>query len=330
MDGVMQTFRDWVRLPENATAQAAVWRAAQAAARGILSTALNPLFLHGPTGSGKSHLGAALVRRASQQRQDLVVSRLAATAFVAGSEEGTDVVGEMQQADLIVLEDLQQLPSRSVAALVDIMDKARSQGRLVMLTANAGPAQLKHLPYRLTSRCGAGLVVGLQPLARSSRLLFLQDRARRRRVDQDTALTWLADRLSGSARELEGAVVRLQSLTRLLGRPPALEELEEHFRPEAEASQITVDGIVRRVGRYFQVSPGELRAAGRARQAVLPRQVGMYLARRLTPLSLQQIGAYFGGRDHTTVLHACRKVEQALSGDTALECAIRHLDAELA
>jgi chromosomal replication initiator protein len=249
---------------------------------------------------------------------------------VAGADDGVDVAREARQADLIVLEDLQRLPSRSVAAAVEVLDQARAQGRLVMVTANGGPAQLGHLSARLTSRCSSGLVVGLQPLARSSRLTFLQDRARRRRLNQEEALVWLADHLGGSARELEGAVVRLQTLTRLLGHPPDIDELEEHFRPEAESRRTTVEGIVRRVGRYFQVTPRDLRAPGRARQAVLPRQVGMYLARRLTPLSLQQIGAYFGGRDHTTVLHACRKVEQALSSDAALEGAIRCLHAELA
>lgn len=211
-----------------------------------------------------------------------------------------------------------------------MLDQARAQGRLVMLTANSGPAQLGHLPMRLTSRCSSGLVVHLQPLARPSRLLFIQDRARRRGVHQEEALAWLAQNLDGSARELDGAVARLQTLTRLLGHPPAVDELKEHFRPEADARRMTVEGIVRRVGRYFQVTPRDLVAGGRARQAVLPRQVGMYLARCLTPLSLQQIGDYFGGRDHTTVLHACRKVEQALSSDAVLKGAIRCLQAELA
>ncbi len=327
----MQTFAGWVRLPENATASAAAWRAARAVATGPVPTALNPLFLHGPAGSGKSHLAAALVRRATHYRSDLVATAVAADAFSAtADEESVDALREAHQADLIVLEDLQRLLSRSAAAAADLVDHARARGRLVVLTANAGPAQLGQLSTRLTSRCASGLVVGLHPLAPPSRLAFLQDRARRRRLDQPEALVWLADRLGGSARELEGAVVRLDALARLLGHPPGLDDLEEHFRPEADARRATVEGIVHRVGRYFSVTPRDLRAPGRARQAVLPRQVGMYLARRLTALSLQQIGAYFGGRDHTTVLHACRKVEQALTTDAVLEGAVRRLHAELA
>jgi len=105
--------------------------------------------------------------------------------------------------------------------------------------------------------------------------------------------------------------------------------LAEQFRIEAEAQRTTVERIVQRVGQYFQVAPRQMKSRDRSRGSLLPRQVGMYLARLLTGLSLEQIGAYFGGRDHSTVLHACRKVEQALTQDVNLSGAVRQLHAEL-
>jgi chromosomal replication initiator protein len=189
---------------------------------------------------------------------------------------------------------------------------------------------LTRLPERLTSRLACGLVVGLEPLAVASRLAFLEDRARRRRlcVGPDV-LAWLAEHVSGSARQLDGALKRLATLAELHGEPPDVTAVAEAFRTDADAARPSVERIIERVGRYFRVEPGEVCSRRRGRNALLPRQVGMYLARALTPLSLEQIGAHFGGRDHSTVLHACRKVEQALAGDTVLSGAVRQLHADL-
>src|SRR5262249_25083501 len=147
---------------------------------------------------------------------------------------------------------------------------------------------------------------------------------------QTAVLEWLSGHVAGSARQLEGALVRLETLIRLHDGPPDVSALAEHFRTEAEAGRPTVERIAQRVGRYFQVEPTQLQSRRRSRNALVPRQVGMYLARQLTELSLRQIGAYFGGRDHSTVLHACRKVEQALAKDVTLSGAVRQLHADLA
>src|SRR5262249_37843500 len=122
----------------------------------------------------------------------------------------------------------------------------------------------------------------------------------------------------------------LEALVRLHDRAPDLASVAAHFQAEAEFARPTVERIAERVGSYFRVDPRQMQSRRRLRSALLLRQVGMYLARQLTPLSLAQIGAYFGGRDHTTVLHACRKVEQALSSDAALSGAVRQLQADLA
>jgi chromosomal replication initiator protein len=172
--------------------------------------------------------------------------------------------------------------------------------------------------------------VGLEPLQAGSRLALLQDKAQRRQLAVSLdVLAWLAEHLTGGGRQLDGALVQLEMLARLHPRLD-LANVVDYFRAQAEAGQSTIDRIALRVGGYFRVSPGQLQSRGQARQIVLPRQVGMYLARRLTRLSLEQIGAYFGGRDHSTVLHACHKVEHALVRDAALSGVVRQLHAELA
>ena len=151
-----------------------------------------------------------------------------------------------------------------------------------------------------------------------------------RPTEEDEVVAWLARHVAGSARQLEGALTRLEQLAAGLGRPVRVEDLAEHFGEEAEARVPTMERIVQRVGRYFRVEPRQLCSTRRSRAVLLPRQVSMYLARQLTGLSLEQIGAYFGGRDHSTVLHACRKVEQALGQDAGLGGAVRQLHADLA
>jgi chromosomal replication initiator protein len=174
-------------------------------------------------------------------------------------------------------------------------------------------------------------VVALQPLGPASRLALLQDKAQRRQLAVGTeVLTWLAEHLTGGGRQLEGAAAQLQTLAQLRRDPLDLDTVAGHFREQAEAGRVTVERIAEHVGDYFAVEPRQLQSRRRYRNVLVPRQVGMYLARQLTELSLEQIGAYFGGRDHSTVLHACRKVHEALEHDAVLSGAVRQLHASLA
>jgi chromosomal replication initiator protein len=340
----MQTFASWISLAENQAARLAVEQVGQSIGGQRSRQAINPLYLCGPTGTGKSHLVSALLAAVVQQAPDLRLSFLPARDLeglflsAPASENRDDDVEDLaaaRRADLLVVEDLQHLSTRVVEAFVHLVDSGLRRQQQLVFTALSGPAELTHLPARLTSRLGSGLVVGLAPLGPSSRLTFLQQRAARRGIDPERlgglpVLAWLADHLPGSARQLDGALTRLEERTRLQERPPDWDQLLAEFQIEADRSRPTVERIAQRVGHYFQVQPRELKSRDRSRNTLLPRQVGMYLARQLTPLSLQQIGAYFGGRDHSTVLHACRKVELALRRDIHLSGAVRQLHADLA
>jgi len=328
-----QSFQTWVSLPENRSAQTAVERVAEGVCQRRARLTLNPLYLHGPAGTGKSHLAAALLANVTSRCPDLVAVPLETRDLESAGKEDEDAnLTAARQADLVVVEDLQHLAGKVVEPLVQLIDRCQSRQRQLVVTATTGPAELGQLPGRLTSRLASGLVVGLQSLSPSSRLTFLRDRCERRgRLTQAVppeVLAWLAGNLPGSARQLEGALGRVETLLRL-HEELTVPLLAEQFRTEADSRRPTVERIAQRVGDYFQVEPRRLQSRARSHDSLLPRQVGMYLARLLTGLSLEQIGAYFGGRDHSTVLHACRKVEQALTRDVNLSGAVRRLHADL-
>jgi chromosomal replication initiator protein len=326
----MYTFTHWVTTPENRFACVAVRRVADCVASRRRRRTVNPLFLHGPAGTGKTHLVNALAADVTRRCPDLIVCLLPAADCRPEETPADEWLAAARECDLLVIEDVQHLPERSTEALVGVIDDRQARGRQMVFTASPGPGQLTRLPARLTSRLACGLVVGLEPLAPASRLAFLEDQAQRRRLDvEPDVLAWVAERVGGSARQLQGALKRLEALGRLEGQALDLASAAEAFRADADAARPSVERIIERVGRYFRVAPGQLCSRQRGRNALLPRQVGMYLARQLTPLSLGQIGAHFGGRDHSTVLHACRKVEEALARDTALSGAVRRLHADL-
>jgi len=327
----MQTREPWILLPENRAARQAVERVLECVrGRGPRRT-INPLFVHGPAGTGKTHLMNDLVAQALRQAPDLQAALLQASEVLpAAPGEVHEDVAAARQADLVVVEDLQHLPARAVEAFVGLLDRCLARQRQLVCTAAAGPGHLPHLPGRLTSRLAQGLVVGLETLCPASRRDYLRQCIQTRGLSVPAdVVDWLADHTPGSVRQLEGALVRLHNLAGSLGRAVCLADVTGAFQQDAEIRALTVERIAQRVGRYFQVAPGNLCSRRRSRDALLPRQVGMYLARQLTELSLQQIGAYFGGRDHSTVLHACRKVEQALTRDLALSGAVRQLHADL-
>jgi chromosomal replication initiator protein len=272
----------------------------------------------------------------TQRRPNAVVSFLAggdlALLFRPEADDGrlAPARESARKADLLIVEDLQHLDAPVMEALIQVFEERKARQLQMVFTALDGPGQLRQFPARLTSRLASGLVVGLPPLSPRSRRAFLEERARQKELrPRPNVLDWLADNVSGSVRQLEGSLARLETLTRLNGQPPDAEAVAAAFREDADAHRLTVEKIAQRVGRHFQLDPRRLKARDRARHILLPRQVGMYLARKLTRLSLQQIGAYFGGRDHSTVLHACRKVERALTCDPSLSGVVRRLHADL-
>ena len=325
------TFARFLALPENRSGLVAVQRlAARLGSRRLA----NPLYLHGPAGTGKSHLVAALIDEVTRNSPQTVVASLTAAdlniwARTPAGDSEPDLRDTLANSDLVTIEDVQHLRRQAAESVAGLFDTLEARDVPVVFTASVGPRDLD-LPARLRSRLASGLVVGLAPMQVDSRLAFLQDRAARRQLAVPrNVLAWLAEHLPGSGRELEGALNKLEAVSRTTSRALDLDTVTDLFAEQVEASRPTVERIAARVSNCFQVLPRDLKSTRRSRQVLLPRQVGMYLARQLTPLSLEQIGDYFGGRDHSTVLHACRKVEQALASDPVLSDTVRQLHAEL-
>ncbi|HXD89270.1 MAG TPA: helix-turn-helix domain-containing protein [Urbifossiella sp.] len=241
---------------------------------------------------------------------------------------------ELVDCDLLVLEDLQLLPPRHADAISALLDRRLSRRKATIATASVGPAKLKQFPRRLTSRLAGGLVVHLEPLSPPSRRTFLELAAAERdlRLTPD-AVDWLTSQTTGGGiRQLLGLLGNVATAASHfpppLGRTAVQTILTGAGHPAAEHSDIA--RIVRQVAAAYGVTRKELLGPSRLRRVLVPRQVAMYLARELSGLSLPRLGSAFGGRDHTTVLHACRKVEAEAEIDAALAGMVKQLRAELA
>ena len=326
-------------LPENRSAILAIDDLITQVRAGKSSKLITPLFVHGPSGTGKSHLVSELIRKITLKVRDLIVTVVPGGDFQPplSAEEQETSNEPMEQAlasDLWILEDLHHMSLRGVEALVQVLEFRTNRRMPTVITAQVGPRHLtkgtEGFPTRLTSRLAGGLVVCLEPWQPASRLLFLEELAQRWQFAVAPGiLPWLAENLPGSGRVLEGALLQLETVARHHRGLLELNKVKEIFETQTQAHQPTMERIAQQVSGYFRLDPGLLKSRSRFRNIMLPRQVSMYLARLLTRLSLDQIGDFFGGRDHTTVLHACRKVQRVLKEDPVLSGAVQQLHAQL-
>jgi chromosomal replication initiator protein len=336
--GVGVPFASWgefVALPENESALRAVRRLVRSLARLGRAVGPNPLVLHGPPGTGKSLLIQTLVRKLAAGPGGHTARVVAAAELpkpAADQPDGAEAFADLHGCDLLAVEDLQHLPRKLAGVLCRVLDHRGGRRRPTVLTGTAGPAGLRHVPRRLTSRLAAGLVVQLEPLTAAARRVLLERLARRAALRlTDDALDWLAARATGGgARPLVGTVEALRTVARAVVGSIDAEMVQELLAgPQPTSRPDRVKRIVESVAAAFDVKPKDVLGPCRQRSVLVPRQVAMYLAREVARLSLPAVGAAFGGRDHTTVLHACRKVADLLKDDAKLKRTVRELKAAL-
>ncbi|NQV48629.1 MAG: chromosomal replication initiator protein DnaA [Rhodospirillaceae bacterium] len=309
-------FDNFVVGKSNEFAYAAARRVAEAA-----SVPFNPLFLYGGVGLGKTHLMHAIAWHISQQDPQRRVIYLSAEKFMyrfirALKEQSTVDFKEMfRNVDVLMIDDVQFIGGKGATqeeffhtfnALVD-------QGRQIVLSADKSPSDLEGMEERLQSRLNCGLVADIHATTFELRLGILQSKAEQLKVEiPPKMMEFLAHKITSNVRELEGALNRVVAHSQLVGRAITLETTQEvlHDLLRANDRRVTIEDIQKSVAAHFNIRISDMHSARRARSVARPRQVAMYLAKQLTSRSLPEIGRKFGGRDHTTVMHAVKKVDE--------------------
>ena len=323
------TFENFIVGKPNELAHAAARRVAEACAGPVHTVPFNPLFLYGGVGLGKTHLMHAIAWHVRMNAPRRKVIYMSAEKFMyqfiraLRFRSTMDFKDQFRSVDLLMIDDVQFISGKESTqeeffhtfnALVD-------QNRQIVISADKSPSSLEGLEERMRSRLGWGLVADIHPTTYELRLGILQSKAEQSglRLPQKL-MEFLAHKIVSNVRELEGALNRITAQMQLIGRDITLESAQEllHDLLHANERRVTIDEIQKRVAEHFTIKMAEMTSSRRARIVARPRQVAMYLAKQLTSRSLPEIGRKFGGRDHTTVMHAVKKIEELTAIDPAL------------
>ncbi len=305
---------------------------AHAAARRVVEShtvPFNPLFIYGGVGLGKTHLMHAIAHAMAEYWPDKTVMYLSAEKFMyqfvraLRANDTMNFKEQFRSVDVLMIDDIQFIAGKESTqeeffhtfnALVD-------QNKQIIISADKSPNDLKGIDERLRSRLGWGLVADIQPTSYELRLGILQAKRTQLGADvPDSVLEFLALKVTSNVRELEGALNRIVAHADVAKQEITLETTQEVLQDllRAHDRRITIDEIQRKVAEHYNLRMADMHSARRARNVARPRQVAMYLAKQLTSRSLPEIGRKFGGRDHTTVMHAVRKVEELMEEDAQI------------
>jgi chromosomal replication initiator protein len=324
------TFQSFVEGPSNRVAFAAARAVAEQAPNAVR---FNPLFLHASVGLGKTHILQAIAAEALKRDQHSRVVYLTAEYFMwrfataIRDNNALTFKEQLRDIDLLIIDDMQFLQGKSIQnEFCHLINMLLDSAKQVVVAADRPPAELESLEPRVRSRLNGGVALEMSAPDFGMRLAMLKQRLANAKADDpsldisDDVLTHVAQAVTGSGRELEGAFNQL--LFRQSFEPQItidrIDEILGHIYRSGEPKRVRIEDIQRIVARHYNVSKTELLSNRRTRTIVKPRQVAMYLSKVMTPRSLPEIGRRFGGRDHTTVLHAVRKIEGLSNADNTL------------
>jgi chromosomal replication initiator protein len=300
----------------------------------------SPLFIHSPTGLGKTHLLHAIGHAVLESRPEANVLFMSAERFMfdfVQAVRGRDTFvfkSRLRAADLLMIDDLQFIAGKDATQeeFFHTINEIMGAGKRLVISADRCPQALDGVEARIVSRLGSGLVADIRlPDLDLRRRILEHKRAELDMAVPAEVLDLLAGRITGSIREMEGALNRIAAYAQLTGEVVTLDFAVATLGDQLRGAQrrVTIDEIQKLVSQHFELKPLDLVSARRARAVARPRQIAMYLAKRLTTRSLPEIGRKFGGRDHSTVIHAVRRVEQLRDTDRDIDNAVRFLLREL-
>lgn len=328
------TFDNFVIGPGNRLAHAAAMGVAERPGR-----AYNPMFVHGGVGLGKSHLLQAVCLRIAETSPGAAMYYTSCegfmTQFIEAVQAGrmADFRHRFRDVDVLVVDDIHFLAKRdrTQEEFFHTFNALYQANKQIILSSDAPPEEIPDLEERLVSRFKWGLVTKIEPPDYETRVEIVKAKARIRGLDlPDDVACFIAERIKSNIRELEGAVTKLQIQSKVEGRPIDTALAANALGDAIIAAVPSIHSIVTSVTSYYGVRLADLQSKRRQQSVVLPRQVCMYLARRLTRHSLEEIGGFFGGRDHTTVMHAIKTVTARRDQDSDLDRAISNMEERLA
>jgi len=330
------TFETFVVGNNNQMAHAASMAVAQAPAQ-----AYNPLFLYGDTGLGKTHLMHAIGHTVLKNNPDARVAYLSTekftNEFIQGLQENalTKFRQRYRHVDVLLIDDVQFLAEkeRIQEEFFHTFNDLFESGKQIVLSSDRRASEIAKLEARLVSRFEWGLPADIQAPDFETRLAILRSKAAVLKFDPPPAvLSFIAQHISKNIRRLEGALIKVASYSGLTGRPIDLattEELLKDVLMEQAQNQLTIEMIQKKVTEHYQLRIGDMTSKRRPNNIAIPRQIAMYLARTLTKHSLQEIGDAFGGRDHGTVIHACKAVDNMMEQDASARGSVEFLKVQL-
>lgn len=326
------TFDSYVEGKSNQIARAASLHVAEAPG----TSGYNPLFLYGGTGLGKTHLMLAVGNKIKQNNPKARVIYLSSERFVqdmitALRNNAIDQFkAHYRSADALLIDDIQFFAKkeRSQEEFFYTFNSLLEGQRQIILTCDRFPKEVENLDERLQSRLGWGLTVAIEPPELETRVAILIQKAQQNLVTlPDDVAFFIAKRIKSNVRDLEGALQRVMAFARFTNQPLSIEMAQDALKDLLALHQklVTLESIQKTAAEYFKVRVSDLLAKKRTRSIARPRQIAMALAKELTSHSLPEIGEAFGGRDHTTVLHACRKVAELRESDSRVAEDYRNL-----
>lgn len=310
------TFDSFVEGKSNQLALAAAQQVAENPGKSY-----NPLFLYGGVGLGKTHLMHAVGNALKSQNPEAKVVYLHSERFVADMVKAlqlnaiTDFKRYYRSVDALLIDDIQFFAKkdRSQEEFFHTFNALLEGGQQMILTCDRYPKEIDGLEERLKSRFGWGLTVAVEPPELETRVAILMKKASEVRIAlPPDAAFFIAQRIRSNVRELEGALKRVIASARFVGRPIDIELIKESLKDllALQDRQVSMDNIQRTTAEYYKIKVADMMSRRRSRSVARPRQMAMALSKDLTNHSLPEIGDSFGGRDHTTVLHACRKIKE--------------------